>query len=162
MKELVPLEALFVETKVDAQALTHPSARATSRSRLVRRLAQTRAFPAGYWHAHDLESALDVMRACLDDFGIASALVPAGAIESHLEEHADDREDTLRRDTIALALRDVNRALTDEGSSFGFFAFADNPPGFETDEPVWLLLTASERTTLLELGVLETLPAPEP
>jgi len=85
--------------------------------------------------------------------------VPDRAARGGVEIANDDDEDAVRRGSIALVLGEVNRALTQAGESAPFFQFADDVSGWETDEPVWLLLTDDERDQLVADGTLRSVPA---
>jgi len=93
----------------------------------------------------------------LHDFGIdiAFPIVPLEAARSP----TTTTRMPFRRGSIALVLGEVNRALTQAGESARFFQFADDVSGWETDEPVWLLLTDDERDQLVADGTLRSVPA---
>ena len=69
------------------------------------------------------------MSSCLADLGLDAALLPPSFV--------DER----------------NALLTQRGSTHTFFPFAEDLVGWESDEPVWMLLTEEERRVLLEMGI---------
>ncbi len=128
----------------------------TPSAQFVEQLANARAFPGGWWHATDIESAISVMSSRLEELGVEVAF-PVASLEAQLslaEVASDDDENVLRRASIRLVLGEINRALTDAGGAARFFQFAEDVPGWESDEPVWLLLTSDERDQLVAIRML--------
>jgi hypothetical protein len=141
-----PLETLLVEAGIDV-GKRPDEARAL---RLVSKLAKERSFPAGFWHPEDADGLADVMRGCLADLGLAPDVVSDALIASLVEQFARlDDEDAARRHQIGAALHVVNRALTGRR----FYAFAEGVPGWESDEPVWILLSPEEHALLVGTGL---------
>jgi hypothetical protein len=149
MIPLEPLDALLARASLPLKPLSAPL-----RPRVLPVLARARAFPEGFWHPEDVESGLEVMEARLEELGIDPEVLrdlPAAA-----DGAGDVTEDEERRHAIGRALRHVNAALASGGRPERFHAFADEGlVGWESDEPVWLLLTAEERARVLEGGLLE-------
>ena len=116
---------------------------------------QVRGFPQGYWHPEALEDAIDTMRACLDDLEVESEFVQkakaelATATTEWLEEH--DEEDA-RRLQITAVMAMANARLLAVASPLAFVEFDEPVPGWEADEPVWVLVSAQERAWLATLG----------
>ena len=117
------------------------------------RLQSARGFPAGWWHADDLDGAHEVIAGCLTDLGVAPSLLSAAVLAGITIDPTAD-EDGRRRRQIAEAAGALNIALATAGSSYRFHQFADGVAGWESDEPVWLYLTDDERQLLLERGLL--------
>jgi len=158
MLSLEPLDSIFARARVTDETLRQ--ARGASRDQTIARLApvlaKARAFPEGFWHPEDIESALEVMGERLVELGVEREVIPEAQLARLMEEHADDlEEDALRRRQIGMTLQAANASLSRRGEPARFYAFAEDVPGYESDEPVWLLLTADERARLLGLDVLE-------
>lgn len=125
------------------------------RGRCMRRIAGERAFPEGWWHGDDLDSALEVMMDRFTDLGLVSPLDRAD-LAKVAKDHSSfiEGEDAVRRHVVGRAVREANGFLTGMGRAERFYAFASDVPGWDPNEPVWLLLTAPERELLLRTGVL--------
>ena len=128
-------------------------------------LQRSLGFPAGFWHPEEIESALDVMRGCLEDLGLGAGeeLLPEALVGQLVDGLADIEteadEDAARRRQIGVVARHVNSELARGETGRRLRAFADDGQGcecececegWEGDEPVWLLVTAPQREHLLE------------
>ncbi len=156
------LEEVLAKAGLDPTTLSTPRTDSVALVELARRkerfgraLARDRGFPQGWWHGDDLESAVKVMEARLTELGLVAPLDLedlrratrgfVGVLEG---------EDLLRRHTIGHAAREANGFLAGMERPERLYAFADDVPGWELEEPVWLLLTTPERARLLEVGLL--------
>jgi hypothetical protein len=127
------------------------------RRRVARFLAEARAFPQGYWHPEDAEALAEVAQGCLDDLDVGGDLITEEDAEELVDRFADlEDEDEARRHQIGALTAHINRALVKQGADQLLHPFAEDLPGWEAEEPVWLLLTTDERETLMTLGVLKT------
>jgi hypothetical protein len=118
------------------------------------RLQTDRGFPNGFWHPEDEEGAADVMLGCLRDLGLDSTVLPTSFIRTLVQRYGDEPdEDRARRSQIADAIAHVNAALDAGASPYRLVAFAEDVPGWESEEPVVMLLTEAERTLLLAKGI---------
>jgi len=122
-------------------------------------LQAERGFPNGFWHAEDADGAFDVMLGCLEILGLDVKLLPETVVRAVVERQAgllrsDEDEDLARRREIADAIAHVNNRLEENHSPYQFFSFAEDLPGWESDEPVWMLLTEDERILLLERNLV--------
>lgn len=125
------------------------------RTACLRTLLTQRAFPDGWWHGDDLESAVRVMQARFTDLGLVAPLdLPdlQRSARGHVVEL--EGEDTLRRHLIGHVVREANGFLAGVERPERLFAFAPTLPNWNPAEPVWLLLTPAERTLLLKTEVL--------
>ena len=125
-------------------------------------LQSDRGFPNGFWHAQDADGALDVMIISLGNLGLDSTMLPEPFVRAVVERHAgslctDEDEDLARRREIADAVLHVNSLLKKKHSPYRFFSFAEDMPGWESNEPVWMLLTEDERTTMIERNLVRKL-----
>ena len=157
---LAPLAQVIAEAGLpasEAQAQA-PAARAA----IGVAVQQARGFPQGFWHPEELDDAIDIMRACLDDLGLDSAFVEgaraelAAATTAWLEEH--DEEDA-RRLQITAVMAMANARLQAVASPLAFVEFDEPVAGWEADEPVWVLARADERAWLASLGWREGVSA---
>jgi hypothetical protein len=124
------------------------------RSAILRHLSKRR-FPAGWWHADDTESAVDVMRAGLADLGLdPTTAANALAHRRHESGTIDAEEDMARRHQIGAVARAVNVNLAASGDTRRLYAFDEATCADESDEPAWMLLAEEERTALLAACVL--------
>ena len=117
-------------------------------------------FPGGFWHP-EAPDALDVMRGCLEDLELNADLISLPMVLETIEAlpdiRSDEEEDAARRDQIAGILRQINPAIA-ETAGRRFCAFNNTEPGWESDEPVWLLLTDAQRQALLDAAIVSALP----
>lgn len=117
-----------------------------------------RGFPQGFWHPEDLDDAIDTMRACLDDLEMDSAFVLAAQTDlanetaSWLDEHD---EDDARRLQITAVIAMANARLAASNAPHRFVEFEEPVAGWESDEPVWALVTGDELQLLTSLGWTE-------
>jgi hypothetical protein len=137
---------------------------AVSREALGGFLAVERGFPRGFWHPGDEEGLLDVIASRVADLGLPSDLLSDATLRSELQRIAesdpaesDADEDRARRRQIACVAARINAAAGPAMGARRLYAFAEDIPGWEPDEPVWLLLNADERARLLALGILTPL-----
>jgi hypothetical protein len=122
-------------------------------------LAHDRGFPAGFWHPDDEVACLDVMGGALKNLGAPDVLSDPTfraelqrAVKLHPPD--DEGEDKARRHQIALVAARVNAAAGPAASTRRLYQFAEDIPGWDAEEPVWLYLTADERARLLALGIV--------
>lgn len=147
--------APLTQVLADAGIATTGSHAAAALAAIGAAVQQARGFPQGFWHPEDLEDAIDTMRACLDDLELESAFVEtaraelAAATTQWLEEH--DEEDA-RRLQITAVMAMANARLSAVASPLAFIEFDEPVPGWERDEPVWVLASAEERAWLATLG----------
>ncbi len=133
-------------------------------SKLRAALQRHLGFPQGFWHPEDLDGALDVVRGCLADLGLDADLLTAAVLEqtkgllANIE--TDEGEDAARRHQIGHVVRHVNSVLP-EPPKARFRAFGDAEPGWESGEPVWLLVSAEQCGLLLESRIARAAPALE-
>jgi len=129
--------------------------RAISREKFGRFLAEDRGFPGGFWHPEDEEGLLDVVGSRLEGLGLPDVRSD-DALRAELRELAesDPDEEQARRRQIARVAARVNEAAGAAADARRLYAFAEDIPGWEADEPVWLLLTADERARLVALGII--------
>jgi hypothetical protein len=121
-------------------------------------LAEDRGFPGGFWHPEDDEGLLDVIGSRLEALGLAPNVLSDDDLRAELRRAAESRpEDEARRLQIARIAARINEASGAAAGARRLHAFAEDIPGWEADEPVWLLLTADERSRLLALGVVHVL-----
>jgi hypothetical protein len=119
-------------------------------------LADERAFPQGFWHPDDLDGMSEVMRGCLEDLGIDPLMLSDEILCALADEHAgSENEDATRRHQIGKALSHVNAHLSERSSDYLFYAFAEDLPEWESEEPVWVLLSEEERTQLVARGIVQ-------
>lgn len=126
-------------------------------------LSKERGFPGGFWHAGDEHGLLDVIGSRLAGLGLSSDLL-SDELRAELRRLAesdpgvsDAGEDQARRRQIACVAARINTAAGPAASARRLYAFAEDIPGWEADEPVWLLLNADERARLLALGIVHPL-----
>lgn len=154
MQSRTPVKALF-----DAHGLGPNASRLPDfeqrRAQLLHTLVRERAFPDGWWHGDDLESAVRVMQGRFADLGLVAPL-DLKDLQRTAQGHVVqlEGEDVLRRHLIGHVVREANGFLAGLERAHRFYAFASNLPNWNPAEPVWLLLTADERTQLLSAGVL--------
>jgi hypothetical protein len=125
-------------------------------------LQSERGFPNGFWHAADAEGAFDVMGGALEVLGLDAAMLSEAYVRAVVERHAasarnDEDEDLARRREIAEVAAHLDVQLEGAKSPHRFFAFAEDLSGWESEEPVWMLLTEEERALLLGRNVVRAL-----
>ncbi|MBK9071665.1 MAG: hypothetical protein IPL79_11785 [Myxococcales bacterium] len=147
--------APLVDVLADAGLVTSGPHAAAALAAIGAAVQQARGFPQGFWHPEEVDDAIDTMRACLDDLELESAFVEkaqaelAAATTQWLEEH--DEEDA-RRLQITAVMAMANARLLAVASPLAFVEFDEPVPGWESDEPVWVLVSAEERAWLATLG----------
>jgi len=114
-------------------------------------MKKLRPFIGGWWHAGDLASAAEQLHEALRAVGISADLAEAlAAINASVED-----EDEARRHQIGVAARFANAQLATLGHVDRVRAFGESAD-FESDEPVWLIVTPAEHAELLsQLGPSE-------
>ncbi|MFO0565126.1 MAG: hypothetical protein U0263_05660 [Polyangiaceae bacterium] len=138
----------------------------TDRARYVRTLARL-SFPQAYWHTEALDELRDVIHDILSELGAADHLPWPAFVDELLPqlevevetgpedyERGEGSEHHGRLVQIERIVDAVNRALPGHAPK-RFYRFAETLPEWESDEPVWLFLTAAQARRLLELGVVE-------
>lgn len=125
------------------------------RASMLHTLLKERAFPDGWWHGDDLDSAIRVMQSRFTDLGLVAPL-DLKDLQRSARGHVVqlEGEDVLRRHLIGHVVREANGFLAGLERAERFYAFASTLPGWNPAEPVWLLLTPDERAQLLATGVL--------
>ncbi|NUP13328.1 MAG: hypothetical protein HOW73_45400 [Polyangiaceae bacterium] len=117
------------------------------------KLLKARRFPGGWWHAGDVESAIDGLRASLEELGLEEDGVEE-ALASGSSDVGDEDEDELRRHQIGWVVRVTNAKLEARSDPRRLYAFDERTCGAETDEPAWMLLAKEERDALVDAAVL--------
>lgn len=126
------------------------------------------SFPQAVWHVEDDVALESILVAVLGQLGAADylpgpdfyrRLVEEVAVDAEFAPEDDDPEEYLaRREQIAGLMSRINDALAPQCDR-RFYQFAEDLPGWEADEPVWLFLTEKQRERLLELGVVHPVGA---
>ncbi len=124
-----------------------------------------RAFPGGWWHANEDDSAFDVMSGALGDFGLdVNFYLTQEYVSQLVAEHAppegdfaDTSEDLARRRQIEACVAHINQKLVVQNSDLRFYAFEEDLPDWESNEPVILFLTMRERDVLVARGLVRPL-----
>lgn len=142
---------------------------AVSREAFGSFLADERGFPGGFWHAQDEEGLQDVIGSRLADLGVPGDLLSDEKLRAELKRlgtldagTSDADEDKARRRQIACVAARVNAVAGPAAGARRLYGFAEGIPGWEADEPVWLLLNADERARLLALGIVRPLAGGAP
>ena len=129
---------------------------------------QALSFPGGFWHTEALEDLVDVVVASFADLDLDLDEAWLQTLDLDVEplmgpedyETGPGSEAWARKHQIARICVAANEAIEAIevigviGGSRRFYAFAEDLPGWEFDEPVWLLLTEDERQRLLSLGIV--------
>jgi len=138
---------------------------AVSRDAFGSFLAHERGFPGGFWHAGDQDGMLDVIGSRLKDLGLPDLLADE-KLRAELKRLGDIQpgasdadEDQARRRQISCVAGRVNTVAGPTAGARRLYEFAEDIPGWESDEPVWLLLNADERARLLALGIVRPFTA---
>ena len=94
-----------------------------------------------------------------DALGLASDLLFDEKLGAELQGavHSHPDEEAARRLQIARVAACLNAVAGAADGARRLYAFAEDIPGWEAHEPVWLLLTADERARLLALGIVRPL-----
>ena len=117
------------------------------------------SFPAGFWHTEAHEDLAEVVLARFAELGIALDEAWLVGLDLDVEpltgpedyETGPGSEAWARKDQIARICAAANAALDGPRR---FYEFAEDVPGWEFDEPVWLFLDEDERRQLLALGIV--------
>src|SRR5262249_51669889 len=103
----------------------------------------------------DDEGLLDVIGSSLEALGLPPDVLSDDDLRAELRRAAESLpEDEARRAQIARIAARINEASGAAAGAKRLHTFAEDIPGWEADEPVWLLLTADERSRLLALGIV--------
>ncbi len=139
----------------------------SQRARYVTTLLEL-SFPQAVWHVEDDTALESILVAVLGQLGAADylpgpdfyrRLVEEVAVDDEFEpEDYDPQEYLARRKQIVGLMRRLNDALPPECDR-RFYQFAEDLPGWEFDEPVWLYLTEEQRERLLELDIVHAVGA---
>ncbi|MBX3247495.1 MAG: hypothetical protein KF901_09965 [Myxococcales bacterium] len=110
-----------------------------------------------WWHGTDAETAIECLRAALEEHGLADAL-PEEEIRASAETEWTGEgpsswrdEEQLRRHQLGIVAVHVNAELERRGDPRRFRSFGV-PLRDEPTEPVWLLVTPEEHAELLAIG----------
>jgi len=122
-------------------------------------LADQRGFPGGFWQSKDEHALLTVIGGRLADFGLSRDLLSDAKLRAELQRlgqsgTSEADENQARRRQIACVAARINSAAGPAAATRRLYPFADDIPGWEAREPVWLLLNAEERARLLALGIV--------
>jgi hypothetical protein len=139
---------------------------AVSREAFGRFLLSARGFPGGFWHPQDDDGLLNVLGGWMTDAGLPGDLMADEKLRAELKrlaesmaEPSDAAEDQARRRQIHCVAARVNSTVGPAAGARRLYQFAEDVPGWEPDEPVWLFLNADERARLLALGIVHPLAA---
>jgi len=139
---------------------------AVSREAFGRFLLSERGFPGGFWHPDDDDGLLDVFSDWMTQAGLPGDLMADEKLRAELKrlaesmaEPSDAAEDQARRRQIHCVAARVNSTVGPVAAARRLYQFAEDVPGWEPDEPVWLFLNADERARLLALGIVHPLAA---
>jgi hypothetical protein len=132
-------------------------------------LLNERGFPCGFWHPDDDDGLLNVFGGWIADAGLPDELMADEKLRAELRriaesmaEPTDAAEDEARRRQVRCVAERVNSMVGPGAGARRLYQFADDLPGWEPDEPVWLFLNADERARLVALGIVHPLvPAAE-
>jgi hypothetical protein len=137
---------------------------AVSREAFGRFLLRERGFPGGFWHPDDEDGLLEVFGDWMTEAGLPGGLLADEKFRAELKriaestaEPSDAAEDQARRRQIHCVAARVNSTVGPAAGARRLYQFAENVPGWEPDEPVWLFLNAEERARLLALGIVHPL-----
>jgi hypothetical protein len=137
---------------------------AVSREAFGRFLLSERGFPGGFWHPQDDGGLLDVVGGWMTEAGLPGDPMADEKLRAELKriaestaEPSDAAEDLARRRQIHCVAARVNSTVGPAAGARRLYQFAEDVPGWEPDEPVWLFLNADERARLLALGIVHPL-----
>jgi hypothetical protein len=137
---------------------------AVSREAFGRFLLNERGFPGGFWHPQDEDGLLDILGLWMTDAGLPGDLMADEKLRAELKriaesmtEPSDAAEDQARRRQIHCVASRINSTIGPAAGARRLYQFAEDVPGWEPDEPVWLFLNADERVRLLALGIVHAL-----
>jgi len=137
-----------------------------SREAFGRFLLNERGFPGGFWHPDEDDGLLNVFGGWITDAGLPGELMADGKLRAELKriaesmaEPTDAAEDEARRRQVHCVAARVNWMVGPGAGARRLYQFAEDLPGWEPDEPVWLFLNADERARLLALGIVHPLVA---
>ncbi|HTJ84910.1 MAG TPA: hypothetical protein VL400_24500 [Polyangiaceae bacterium] len=152
---------LLVKHRLQADRPVDPRSVAALREDLYR---AKRALVNGWWHADDVETALEMLGAGLARHELAELVPRTELLRDHelvwedFEQAAvvgriphDLVEDRVRRRQIGITAVHVNAELARRGDARRFRCFG-KALVWETGEPPWLLVTPEEHTELLRVG----------
>ena len=125
------------------------------------------SFPQAFWHVGEDDEVELIVNDVFAQLGLSLSanflqrvdLDVAMLLGPEDYETGPGSEAWARREQIRRICAAANELLQDQPRQF--YQFAEELPGWEWDEPVWLLLSKEERRKLLELGVLSPHPATE-
>lgn len=139
---------------------------AVSREAFGRFLLSEHGFPGGFWHPEEDDGLLNVFGGWMTDAGLPGDLMADEKLRAELKriaesmaEPSDAAEDQARRRQIHCVAARVNSTVGPAAGARRLYQFAEDLPGWEPDEPVWLFLNADERARLLALGIVHPLAA---
>lgn len=116
----------------------------------LERALRTRQLIVGWWHAGDVESAIDVLTESLSGIGVAD--FPRERFTAWVEQAAGGiEEDDLRRHQIGFAATFANGELARAGDTRRVRALG-RVLEWETGEPAWLVLGSDEHAALIVLA----------
>jgi hypothetical protein len=115
-------------------------------------LGAARGFPEGSWSPDDLPRATSTMHERFQSMGLE--LLKAEDIHRVLEELRSAEPSADRRRQIGQVLQRANRQLERASDPRRFRAYAEDLPGWDPDEPAWLLCDEAEHRMLTDMDLL--------
>lgn len=126
------------------------------------------SFPQGFWHPEALDELEPLLEDTFEQLGVKRELsrdfLPRlmAELQAALREpvsYEQAEEDTERLDQIERCMRAVNSDLDrverqPGAASKRFYCFQEDLPGWDTDEPVWLYLSAQQAERLVAAEIL--------
>lgn len=115
-------------------------------------LGAARGFPEGSWSPDDLPRATAAMDERLRTMGLE--ILSAEDIHRALQGLRETEPGADRRRQIQHVLSKANRRLERASDTRRFRAYAEDLPGWDPDEPAWLLCEEAEHRMLVDMDVL--------
>jgi hypothetical protein len=107
-----------------------------------------RELALGWWHAADLDSALQTLNDRMGQLGLTPLDAETFAARHALISETIDEEEAQRRHQLGFAAVHANAQLSDGRT----FVCLGHELATESDEPTWALLSAEEHSRLAPLG----------
>jgi len=123
------------------------------------RMLHVLSFPQGFWHTEAIDDLVDLVSDTFEELGIELDEAWVRGLELDVEplygpedyETGPGSEAWARKEQVERICVAANAVLDGPRR---FYQFAEDVPGWEFDEAVWLFLDASERERLLELDIV--------